>query len=131
MNLEWFVYMTRLNQNSFGPYNIFNHSGFFEDMSKHLKSCKTKEAFAIKIRSELMYYFWSKGEHEITICSSPTYIEKSAVDNLIDEREKYMRDNGRYPFVSYVKMLGAEKIDVADQVRLNWDAFVNYVYSQI
>ena len=127
----WNVYREDINARRIEVYNIFDHGSFYESVKKLMKKKLPKDDFSEALRQEVMYYFWSKCEHEITICSSPTYIEKSAVDNLIDEREKYMRDNGRYPFVSYVKMLGAEKIDVADQVRLNWDAFVNYVYSQI
>jgi len=96
-----------------------------------MKKKLSKDEFAEALRHEVMYYFWSKSEHEITVCSSPTYVERVDVEKLIDERDKYERANGKYPFVSYVNLKSAKKIDVADQLRLNWDAFVNYVYSQI
>ena len=127
----WNVYREDINSHKIEVYNIFHHYSFEQSVKKLMKKKLSKKDFSEALRREVMYYFWSKSEHEITICSSPTYVEKDKVDALIDEREKYIRDNGRYPYVSYVSLRSAEKIDVADQVRLNWDVFVDYVYSQI
>lgn len=80
--------------------NIFEHSSFYKDFQKVLKTINDKQDFADKIKSLLMYYFWSKCEYEIII---------SAFPESKDQKEKI-------------------KIDVYEQVMLNWDAFIDYVW---
>ncbi len=71
-----------------------------EDLQKHYKKQKTKEAFAEALRRSLMYYFWSKCEWEVLIspwCGS--------------------------------KKNEAIKVDVYWQVMNNWDHFLDYVWN--
>lgn len=96
----WNVYLHNININKIEVFNIFNHSRFREDVKK-LKMSKniTKEEFAEELRKILLYYYWCKFEYEI------------AISGLFDSDKDF-----------------AEKIDIYSQVRLNWDAFVNYVW---
>ena len=97
--MKWNVYYYNSNRERMETYNIFNHYGFVKYVIEHLKKIKNKDDFALKLKSELMYYFWSKAEWEIIISSWPN------------------RDNDEL------------KIDVFDQVMLNWEAFVDYCWS--
>ena len=65
-----------------------------------MKAYEDKNSFADKLKRELQYYFWSKAEWEIII--SP-WLGSSNSERI--------------------------KIDVYDQVMLNWDVFVDYVWN--
>ena len=98
--MEWNVYYYNINKKKIETYNIFNHCGFLKYTLDHLKKVKNKDDFALKLKSELMYYFWSKAEWEIVI--SPWAVGDKEKDTV--------------------------KIDIFDQVMLNWEAFVDYCW---
>lgn len=97
--MVWNVYTYDINRRKMEVYNIFNHYTFKEYVDKWLKECETKEELAEHLKSELRYYFGFKCEWEILI--SPWIGNKEC----------------------------EEKIDVRDQVMLNFDVFVDYVWS--
>ena len=81
-------------------HNIFDHRYFLEDCKEALKKHKDDKAGFLKdVKSSLMYYYWSKCEWEILLFSWPS-------------RQDY----------------DGEKIDVYDQVMLNWDIFSEYLW---
>lgn len=100
-NLEWNVYYFNLNHKKIEVYNIFNHHRFKEDADKAFENANDFDEFSTQLRKEVMYYFWSKCEWEVEL------------NDWLDHKD--------------VKPL---KIDVYDQVALNWDAFVSYVWKQ-
>ena len=65
--MEWNVYIYNSNKRGIETYNIFNHGSFVQYVEKWLKKCKTREEFTDHLKSELMYYFWSKAEYELVI----------------------------------------------------------------
>lgn len=79
--------------------NIFDHCRFAEDFKKNVRKCKSKEEFAEIVKRDLMYYYWSKCEWEIILTGWPS----------------------RHDFTE-------EKIDVWDQISLNWDRFIDYAW---
>ena len=106
--LTWNTFMEDFNKREIVVYNIFKHQSFRDDCKKVVKNFdKTlnttgvfdREAFKEKIRRELMYYFWSKCEYEIILTAWPP-------------NDKF-RDS---------------KIDVYDQVMLNFDVFIDYLW---
>ncbi len=99
-DLKWYVYYHNVNSQVIKTYNIFNHCGFVQDIEKYFKKYKNKEEFAKKLKSSLMYYFWSKAEWEVLI----------------------------YPWCGG-RNTKEIKIDVYDQVMNNWDIFVDYVWN--
>ena len=104
--LEWNVYIEGFNSREIEIYNIFKYGcGSLEERFKDIKKeVKSKEEFAEKIKRELMYRFWSKCEWEIILSDWPPAPE------------------GRFK---------KEKIDVWDQINLNWSVFVDYVWDNI
>lgn len=101
--LEWNVYTSDFNQRRIVVHNIFNHYRFWEDCIKNKKKNKNnKEEFVKQLRTDLQYFYWSKSEWEIILQQWPPS------DNFNDE-----------------------KIDVFDQVYLNWDKFVDYVWNNL
>ncbi len=89
-----------MNKQEITTFNIFDHYSFNEDVKKYLKKCKDKTEFTKELKSSLMYYFWSKSEYEILI----------------------------YPWCGGQNTKEI-KIDVYSQIMLNWDKFVDYVWS--
>ena len=99
--LEGFAYEHDFNRNVIRPFNVFDHGSFLEDCKKNAKkNAKDYEAFCERLRRDLMYWFWSKCEWEIIIS----------------------------PWVSKVVDCSI-KVDVYDQVMMNWKQFCDYTWS--
>ena len=99
INIEWYVYYYDVNRKKIDTYNIFEHGSFKKEFNVLLKCDLTKEVFADQLRHILMYYFWSKCEWETVL----------------------------KPWVGDMNI--GKKIDVYEQVMLNWDKFVEYAYN--
>ena len=97
--MKWNVYFHNYNKNKIEVYNIFNHSCFTYEVKQAIKKYKDKDSFVDKLKSELRYFFWSKCEWEVIV--SPWVGRKESCD---------------------------EKIDVYDQVMMNWNIFADYVW---
>lgn len=101
--MKWNVYRYDFNLDEIYIFNIFEHGSFKKEVNKVLRNIDSKEEFEEKLRMEAMYYFWSKAEHEI----------------LIYPLFGRFRDKGK----------DARKIDIYNQLNLNWNKFVDYVWS--
>ena len=98
--LIWNVYIEDYNSRCIETRNIFDHAGFRDDVKKEAKKCKDdRDSFEQAVKSNLMYYFWSKCEWEIILTGWV-------------RREEFKE----------------EKIDVYDQVMLNWGVFIDYLW---
>lgn len=98
--LTWNVYYHNFNTRRIETHNVFNHYRFWEDCIKNVKKNKDdREAFEKQLKQDLAYYYWSKCEWEIILSAWPPR-------NDFDD----------------------EKIDVFDQIYLNWDKFADYVW---
>ena len=124
----WHVYRENVNTKRIEIYNIFEHTSFREDVEEAYATCKTKDEFVEQLRKSLMYYFWSKCEWEVIITDWPTHISIDEFDRIKSEIQKYENWRGHKPYSTGVNLPVAEKIDVYDQVKLNWSAFVDYTW---
>lgn len=87
-----------------------------------------KEEFAELLRRQVQYYYWSKTEWECVITDTQPHIGRRELDRILDDcYRKRTKDEPPCRF-SHVYLSDAEKIDVYDQLRLNWDEFVEYVW---
>lgn len=104
--MEWYVLNYNFNLKKIEPINIFNYGNFLKDIKEiykeYIKRKEDIEFFENKINSELLYYFWSKREYEISVG-----------DLFEKDLEKY------------------EKIDVYYQVKMNFKAFIEYLLNNI
>lgn len=99
--LEWYVFIGNYSAAEIEKYNVFDHPGFLEGCRKAAKKyAKDREAFEKAVKSDLMYHFWSKCEWEVVIDHWPHSDRKRA-----------------------------RKVDVFEQVMLNWGQFADYVWS--
>lgn len=96
--LHWNVLNHDFNRNEIVEYDIFSHAGFLEAVNSANRKFKNDEDFLDEIDNALRYYFWAKAEHEILV--------KGLFDN--DSKSQV-------------------KIDTYAQIKLNWDAFAQYL----
>ena len=97
----WNVYIEDYNRREIKVFNVFNHYTFFENCKKEFRRYsrhKDIEKLEHEIKGWAMYCFWSKCEYEIVLTSWP---EKKDFKDM--------------------------KIDIYDQLNLNWDSFFKYV----
>lgn len=101
---KWNVYVFDCNRRSMKDYNIFRHSGFVKYLCEiYQKELLSAVDFQEEVRRELQYCFWSKCEYEIVLTEWPPHEDVSQ-----DVREK---------------------IDVYDQITLNFDRFIEWLYT--
>ena len=126
--LTWNVYRENFNNREIVKYNIFDHPSFSAEVKKIMKETN-KEAFAEKLKRELMYYFWSKCEHEVVVTSWPVYVDNEELNRINKEREDDAKKFGREPCRMNITPTIGSKVDIYSQVMLNWDIFVDYVWN--
>lgn len=108
-SFTWNVYQQDFNIRKIIIFNIFENSRFEEEVKNLLEvSNIDKDTFSKKLNSILFYYYASRCEYEIGITSWPP----CAIDKETNEPKIY------------------EKVDIYQQVKLNWDAFVDYIWSR-
>ena len=127
--MVWNVYREDFNRRAIVKYNIFNHRGLAQDVNKLLKEDISKDEFAEQLKWSLMHCFWCKSEHEVVISSWPAYIDKEELDRINTEYEEYNNKWGHYPYKINVSPDVGKKIDIYSQVMMNWEQFVEYVWS--
>lgn len=97
--LKWCVFIYNFNKRKIETYNIFDHYSFLEDCKKNAKkNIHDYNAFCEQLKRDTMYYYWSKCEWEIVVM----------------------------PWVG--KEVKPLKIDVFDQLKLNWETFCKYAW---
>lgn len=99
--MKWNVYRYNINKKKIEVWNVFDHGGFKEGIDNLLTKELTREEFEKELKRSLMYYFWCKCEHEVIVGPWIGNLEKEGV-----------------------------KVDIYEQIRMNWDLFVEYVWGQ-
>lgn len=100
--MHWNVIVEDFNGRKIGTYDIFRHGNFAEDVRKAYKKYRNDhDSFCENVRKSLAYYFWSKCEWEVIVSAWPPS------DRIPDK-----------------------KVDVYEQVMMNWDVFIGYVWTR-
>lgn len=122
------VYFDNFNSKEIEVFNIFDHGLFYERAYKaKLKYKDDFKKFAEEIKSWLMYCFWSKSEYEVVITSWPPYVSGEEIDRLAETKKKQLEEYQRF-YRESARLECGSKIDIYDQVMLNWDIFIKYVW---
>ena len=101
VKMRWCVIVESMSRGEFYEMNVFDHSSYNADLQKIMKKRPTRAELSEELRHITMYYFWSKCEYEIIISS---WLHCNRDDSPV------------------------MKIDVYDQLKMNWDNFVDYVW---
>ena len=98
-DMTWYVIAKSSSRDTFYQFNIFEHGGVATEVQKLIKRKPSRDVLEEELRHILMYYFWSKTEWE--------FLVTSMFQTAYHHAEL--------------------KVDVYDQVNLNWERFVDYV----
>lgn len=129
--LSWKVLMEDFNKREIIEYDIFK-GGHWEQTARMLKHDipdrkKWEEAFRIKLMSQ----FWARSEYEVVITSWPSWIETEDIDKLQKEVEDREKTWGSKPIKVNITPTVARKIDIYEQLRMNWKIFTDYVWENV
>lgn len=105
--MTWNVFTFNFNTKKLNIYNVLSHTLFVESVERRAKELYGDNLpdyikFKEYVKLELQYYFWSKCEYEVLLSAWPPN------ENIEDK-----------------------KIDVYDQVMLNFEQFYNYLYHNL
>lgn len=125
--LVWNIIDYDFNKKKIQVRNLFECSHtFLVELLFAKGHYKVFEQFAEYVRDALQYSFWSKSEYEIVVCGWPDEITLKQED-LDKYQKKLEKSNYGFVYVGYPE--SGHKIDVYTQVMLNWDRFIEYVWS--
>ena len=128
--MEWYVF-NKLNgpQENVGKFNIFNCVSFRERVQDILKKEKNYKKFKDELHTAVVCSFWCKYEYEIVLTPFPTTISLEEFNSLKKEYQETKNTYNREPKYLYTSPRGYKKIDIYNQLMLNWDVFAQYVWS--
>ena len=128
MNLEWNVFYENWNGKTIELFNIFKHHSFNEDMINIIEDSETKEELSERTKRAARYYFSCKSEYEIVLTSWPPHIDGDKELARLQKEKEDTIAKGWTPKYLDVRPVVAEKIDIYDQLMLNWDRFIDYLW---
>lgn len=129
-SLTYYVYVENINKRKIEKYNVLN-DGIIEELLKRVDKFSDKKQFAEVLEQILMYHYWSRSEWEIILTDWPPHMKTEELSKLNSEVDKYQKDYGREPYSLTINLSTAEKIDVYDQVMMNWNIFVDYTWENL
>lgn len=132
-DMHWTAMCFDINAKEFKPYNVLRYR---EDFVKQLKKkVTTKEEFAKKMRSEMMYYYWGKCEAEVVLSKKDDRIIMSPWVGP-DDITLDVTDRADFDWVGFFEKKTSEfykkdevKIDIFDQLNYRWDEFIDYCWN--
>lgn len=130
-SLAYYVYVENLNKRKIEKYNVLN-DGIIDEILERTKDFPDdKKAFAEQVESILMYHYWARSEWESVLCGWPPNMRIEELTKLNQEVEDTREKCGRDPYALTVNLSTAEKIDVYDQVMMNWNIFIDYAWENL
>ena len=128
--LAYYVYFENFNARTIERYNVISDH-IIKEIKTRTKKLTDKQAFEKEVDLILRYNFWSKSEYEIIITDWPPHISVEELDRVQKELLKYETEYGHKPYSLTINPRVAEKIDIYDQVKLNWDIFIDYLWNNL
>lgn len=129
--LTWKVLIEDINTKEIKRWDIFK-DGELKIVAKEIKDSGCgKDEFAYHFRTHLMSKFWSRSEYEVIITSWPPRISMDELKRLQDEADTWEKNYGNTPKSLTCRLNVMQKIDIFEQLCLNWDHFIDYVYKNV
>jgi hypothetical protein len=128
--MTYYVYIENFNTKKIEKYNVLNE-GIIKEIKEQTKGFTNKTHFAEVVNNIMRYYFWARSEYEVVLTSWPSYITSEELDRLNEESKKYQKEYGKRALRQPVNLTVEEKIDIYDQVKMNWNIFIDYVWENL
>lgn len=129
-NLTWNVFIEDPNNKQIVTYNVLNKT-IIEEIVNRTLGVNDKDQFAEEVKSIIMYHYWSRSEWEVVITDWPPHMTRSEVDRLSLEVAEHYRKYNKYPYAVTINPIVGKKVDVYDQVNLNWNIFIDYLWNNL
>lgn len=129
--LSWNVIMEDLNTRKITFHDIFK-SGYWEEVAKKLKETfPNRKEWENHFRTRLMSRYGTRAEYEVVVTSWPPFINIDDIEKLQKEVEDREKTWGSKPHKVNINPTVAEKIDIFQQLDMNWHVFADYVWDNI
>lgn len=130
-SLTYYVYVENINKRKIEKYNVLNDAIIDEIIERTKDFPGDKKAFAEQVEQIMMYHYWSRSEWESVLTSWPPNMRLEELIRLNQEVEESQQKYGQEPYALTVSLTTAEKIDVYDQIVMNWNIFIDYAWENL
>lgn len=130
-SLAYYVYVENINRRKIEKYNVLNDAIIDEIIERTKDFPGDKKAFAEQVEQIMMYHYWSRSEWESVLTSWPPNMRLEELIRLNQEVEESQQKYGQEPYALTVSLTTAEKIDVYDQIVMNWNIFIDYAWENL
>lgn len=129
--LTWKVIMEELDSRKIIFYDLFA-SGHWEQVARKIKEDSvTREEWEKRFRLRLQSQYWARCEYEVVVTSWPPYIKVGDIQKLQDEVADREKAWGSKPLKVNITPTVQRKIDIFEQLDMNWSVFADYVWNNI
>lgn len=133
--LVWNVKRYDCNADIIRDYNVLKHR---EDFIKRLKKiCANREEFSERLKSQMMYHYWARSEHELIIevldgrvilspwcgCREPAKVAVDVTDDISFDWYSFAERH-----IDRQVYRNKAKIDIWDQLDYRWSELVDYCW---
>ena len=130
--LYWPVYYEDVNGRKIEVKNVFNLNwpmlAAFYCINKCCKDESAFDFFSKMIAREIGYELWARCQYEVVITSWPVYITAEELESLKKEETEAKEKGHNFCRTSVDPDIGI-KVDVAQQIMMNWDNFIAYLWN--
>lgn len=139
--LKWCVYNSAMSTREIEKINIFKLNWVFNTrIAKVYKDLKKKakkegkseeelfEEFKEGVKTALMVCYWGKCEYEVVVTNWPTRVDGDEIDRLAEEKASRIEKWGKF-YGTSVKLENSRHIDIYEQVQMNWEQFIEYLWA--
>lgn len=134
--LSWKVKNYSINHGNHYDYDVLKYRQ--DDIKKLKKKCATKEEFAITMRYEMRYQYWSRAEYEVIIEideNNRIWLKPWVGWINPDEAALDVTDDASFDWRGFAEKhicrqiyKNKAKIDIWDQIEYRFDEFIDYLW---
>lgn len=128
--MKWNVVFKDCETGKLKLYNVFDDVGFRLDVEKIMKQKYDKKQFLYKLDCIAWFHFGSKIEWGRFYYRSPITINVEEIKRISDEYQKRLESGENNLDDFEVKPKKWRKIDVNQQLHVNWEHFTNYIWNK-
>ena len=128
--MKWNVILQNPPSNNLGIYNVFDYYSFRNDVKELFIKQYDKEKFIDELDLIAHYHFSEKVEWETIFTTWPPYIDKEEIERIVTDYHIKRKPGAPLPDRLDVRPDHMRKIDVYDQLKVNWHRFSDYVWKE-
>ena len=126
--MKWNVVFEDYETGKLTLFNVFDDVGFRLDVEEIMNPKYDKEQFLYKLDCIAWFHFGAKIEWELFYYRSPILIKAEEMKRIADEYKARLESEKNTLDDFEVHPKKWHKIDVNQQLHVNWEHFANYVW---